>query len=72
MNKDLKQHNTVLRYAGLATQWMVMLLAAFWLGYKTDFEWIGWKIPLFLILLPLLALIISLWQLIKEFNKPRK
>lgn len=61
-----------MRYAGLATQWMVMLLAAFWIGWNLDFKWIGWKFPLFLILLPLIALGISLWQIIKEFNKPKK
>jgi hypothetical protein len=69
---ELKKHNATMRYAGLATQWMVMLLTAFFLGYKLDFQWIGWKFPLFLILLPLLALGVSLWQLIREFNKPKK
>lgn len=61
-----------MRYAGLATQWMAMLLLAFFLGYKLDFHWIAWKFPLFLILLPLLALGASLWQLIRELNKPKK
>ena len=60
-----------MRYAGLATQWMALLLAAFWLGWNLDFKWIGWKFPLFLILLPLLALGYSLWQIIREFNKPK-
>ena len=72
MTEAPKNYNTVLRYAGLATQWMVMLLIAFWLGYKLDFKWIGWKFPLFLILLPLIALVASLLQIIKEFNKPKK
>ena len=57
-----------MRYAGLATQWMVMLLAGVWLGYKLD-KYIGWRIPIFLILFPLLALVVSLWGIIKEFNK---
>ena len=59
------------RFAGLASQWMVMLLAAVWIGRKLD-TWIGWKFPLLLILLPLLALCLSLWMLIKELNKPKK
>jgi uncharacterized membrane protein AbrB (regulator of aidB expression) len=63
--------NSAMRYAGLATQWMVMLLIAVWAGYKLD-RWAGWKFPLFLLLLPLIALFVSLWQLIKTFNKKSK
>jgi F0F1-type ATP synthase assembly protein I len=59
-----------MRYAGLATQWMVMLLAGVWLGLKLD-RYIGWKFPLFTILFPLIALIVSLWGIIKEFNKKK-
>lgn len=67
-----RKYNDAMRYVGLGTQLMVLLLLAFFLGYKLDFQWIGWKFPLFLILLPLLALSVSLWQLVKEFNKPKK
>lgn len=65
------KNNNMMRYAGLATQWMVMLLVGVWVGYKLD-HWIGWRVPLFLILLPLIALFVSLWQLIKTFNKQNK
>jgi len=47
-----------------------MLLIAVWLGYKLD-AWIGLK-ALFIIIFPLLSLGVSLWQLIKEFSKPKK
>ena len=61
----------MMRYAGLATQWMVMLalavVAGRWIDSKT-----GLKFPLFTVSLPLIALVVSLWQLIQEFNKPRK
>jgi hypothetical protein len=66
-----KSSNTAMRYAGLATQWMVMLAIAVWVGYKLD-EKTGWKFPLFIILLPLIALGISLWRLIKEVSKPKE
>jgi len=59
------------RYAGLATQWMAMLLVAVWLGYKLD-SVTHWKLPLFLILFPLISLSLSLWQLVRELNKPKK
>lgn len=57
-----------MKYAGLATQWMVMLGGGVWLGYLLDHK-IGWRVPLFTILFPLIALVVSLWQIIKEFNK---
>lgn len=60
-----------MRYAGLATQWVVMLGLAAWGGYKLD-EWVKFKVPLFLILLPLISLSFSLWKLVKELNKPKK
>lgn len=68
---DDQKYNATMRYAGLATQWMVMLLAATWTGIKLD-NWTGWRFPLFLVLLPLLALCTSMWMLIKELNKPKK
>jgi len=68
---DQKQPQNILRFAGLATQWMVTLLIAVLGGYKID-KWIGWKFPVFLILLALGALAFSFWQLINELNKTRK
>jgi len=59
------------RYMGLATQWFVVLLIAVWAGYKAD-KVLGWSVPLFLILLPLISLAFSLWRLVKELNGQRK
>lgn len=66
-----KGSRDTMRYVGLGSQMMAMLLVAVWGGWKLD-GLIGWKFPLLLILLPLLALGISLYQLIREFNKPKK
>jgi len=66
-----KQSGNSMKYASLATQWMVMLGVAVWAGYKID-KWLNWKFPLFLILFPLISLSVSLWQIIKESNKPKK
>ncbi len=60
-----------MKYVGLGTQWMLLLLLAVWGGMKLD-GMTGWKVPVFVITLPLLALGVSLWQLIREFNKPKK
>lgn len=70
MSETEKYRNTM-RYVGLSTQLMAMMLIAVWGGWKLD-KLIGWKFPLLLLLLPLIALGFSLWQLIKEFNKPKK
>jgi len=73
MNEEEKKQsqNNTLRYAGMATQWMVSLLIVVWLGYKLDYKWIGWKFPVALIILPILTLSGLFWQLIKSFNKPK-
>ena len=56
-----------LRFAGLATQWAVMLGAAVWGGLWLD-ERMGMK-ALWVIVLPVVALGFSLYQLIKELGK---
>ncbi len=61
----------VMRYAGLATQWMAMLLVSVWLGYKLD-KYIGPRFHIFVIVFPLAVLVVSLWGIIKEFNNNQK
>jgi hypothetical protein len=65
------QPQNVMRYAGLATQWLVVLLIAAWAGFKLD-QKIKWRVPVCTILLPLGSLVLLLWQVIKEFSKPKK
>jgi hypothetical protein len=69
--QENEKYRTTMRYIGLGTQLMAMMLAAVWLGFKID-KLTGWKVPVFLITLPLVALGVSLWQLISAFNKPKK
>jgi F0F1-type ATP synthase assembly protein I len=68
---DGQRNTNIMRYAGLATQWMLLMLIGVWGGYKLD-QKIGWKVPVFLILFPIIALAASMWQLMKELNKPKK
>lgn len=69
---DNRQNNKdLLQYAGLATQWLAMLGLSVWAGMAIDKK-ISEQSRLFTILLPLLALSVSLWQLIRKFNKPKK
>lgn len=71
MAEERNRNINVMRYAGLATQWLVMLGLAVWIGLELD-ERMG--VPaLFIIILPVVALGLSLWQLIRSLNnKPRK
>ena len=71
METSPKETNSILRYAGLATQWMVMMLIAVWLGYKAD-SWLRWRVPVCIVLFPLAALTVSLWKLIKDLGKTKK
>ncbi len=68
---DFRKPQSMMKYMGLASQWMIMLLLAVWAGHKLDIL-TNWKLPLFLILFPLISLSLSLWQLMRELNKPKK
>lgn len=56
-----------MRYAGLATQWLILLGIGVWGGLRLD-ERLHFK-ALFIIIFPVVALIISLWSLIRSLNK---
>lgn len=70
MREEENKNVSMMRYAGLATQWLVMLGLAVWAGLVLD-KRIGLA-ALFVIILPVLALIISLWQLIRTLNSKQK
>ena len=61
-------NNDLLKYAGLATQLIVLLGITTFGGYQLD-KYIT-TLPLFTILLPLLALISVFWKILKE-NQPK-
>lgn len=66
-SSDNRKAFSAMRYASLATQWLVMLGLAVWAGLWLDRK-AGLR-ALFVILLPLLALVFSLYNLIKTFSK---
>jgi len=63
-NKDL------MRYAGLATQMLVSMGIAVFLGLKAD-KWLKLSFPILSWLLPLLVLAAIIFQVIKETG-PKK
>jgi len=54
--KDPKPNRLLMQYAGLATQLAAGLLLTVWLGHLLD-NWLQWRVPVFIWLLPLLLLI---------------
>lgn len=57
--------NNLLAYAGLATQFLVIIGAAVFAGYKTD-KWLHLTFPLASWLLPLLAITVLLYKVYKD------
>jgi hypothetical protein len=71
MSETPQNRNNIMRYAGLASTWLAMLLVTVWLGLKLD-GWLKWKFPIFTILLPVVMLVYLLWKIIQEFSNPKK
>lgn len=59
-----------MRYAGWGTQVFVLLALMVYAGYKAD-KWLHFSIPLLVWLMPFVALIIMIWQLIKDTSKKK-
>ena len=58
----------LLKYLGLATQIMVSLALAVFVGLKLD-KWLSFSTPLLVWILPLLILAAIIWQIIKDTSK---
>ena len=58
----------LMKYLGLATQIMVSLALAVFVGLKVD-KWLKFSTPLLVWILPLLVLVAMIWQVIKDTSK---
>ena len=58
----------LLKYLGLATQIMLSLALAVFAGMKLD-KWLSFSTPLLVWILPLLVLVVMIWQVIKDTSK---
>lgn len=58
----------LLKYAGLTMQIMIALALAVFVGIKLD-KWLAFKTPLLVWVLPLLIIIVMIWQIIKDTSK---
>lgn len=66
--KQNKNNSPLLRYAGLGAQIFASLGIAVFIGYKAD-KWIKIPIPLLVWLLPMLVLVVMIYQLVKDTGK---
>ncbi len=62
--------NTYARYSSLAFQMMAIMLLFVFAGYKLD-DLIGWKFPLFKLILSLLGVILAIYYAIKDFIRKK-
>lgn len=62
--------NSFSQYAGLGAQLFLTMLIALFGGMKTD-NWMGFKKPLFIWVLPLLVILGTLVKIIIETNKKK-
>ena len=60
----------MMKYVGLATQLMVSLALAVFAGLKLD-KWLHLSTPLLVWILPLLVLVVMIWQIIKDTSKKK-
>jgi hypothetical protein len=61
----------LLKYAGLATQWAIIILASVYVGKQTDF-WFHFKQPILAWVLPLLSILGMLIHIIRDTSAPKK
>jgi hypothetical protein len=58
-----------MKYAGMASQWIVMLGLAVWGGLKAD-RYFSFQFPWFTITLPMAVLVSMLYQVYRDSNSP--
>jgi len=63
-----KQYNAYLRYSNLAIQMIVIIGGGTYGGFRLD-KYLGWKFPVFTIVLSLLSVAVAIWFAIKDLLK---
>jgi membrane protein DedA with SNARE-associated domain len=61
----------LLKYAGLATQWLIIMLLAVFAGKRLD-HWFRLSKPLLSWILPLLSIVGMLIHIIRDTSAPKK
>lgn len=58
----------MMKYAGMATQFLVSIGLSVYLGLKLD-GWLHISFPVFVWMIPLLVIIFTIYKLVKETNR---
>ena len=69
--KKKKSLDNYTRYSSIAFQMLVIILAGVFGGMKLD-QWLNLKIPVFTIVLSVLAVILSIYTVTRDLMKPPK
>jgi hypothetical protein len=69
-SSSANNRNLLVKYGGMAVQWMVILFLAVWGGRKID-QWLKVKGSLFVWILPVFGIFGLLFQVIRD-TAPRK
>jgi hypothetical protein len=69
-NSDDKSKSQLMQYAGMAMQFLVSIGIGVFVGLKVD-QWINFKFPVLVWMLPLLIIIVMIYKLIKDTSKPK-
>ena len=63
-----KQYNAYLKYSNLAIQMIVIIGGGTYGGFRLD-KYLGWKFPVFTIVLSLLSVTTAIWFSVKDLLK---
>lgn len=63
-----KPGNDMMRYAGMATQFIVAIGVAVYIGLKLD-GWLKWRIPIWIWVLPLIVICALIIGVIRDSSK---
>jgi Putative F0F1-ATPase subunit Ca2+/Mg2+ transporter len=56
-----------MQYAGMATQFLVVIGIAVFAGLKAD-QWLNWRVPVWVWVLPLLAIVGMIYGIIRSIS----
>ena len=62
------QFNAYAKYSGLAMQMMVIIAGGTYGGFRLD-KYLGWKFPVFTVVLSLLSVGVAIWYVVKDLLK---
>ncbi len=68
--EDKRSKNLLWQYAGMATQMLVAIGAALFIGMKAD-EWLAFSMPFLIWCLPLVLIIVMLIKVVIDTNRKK-